>query len=191
MQALAIIDMQRWMFRYPERAAQLPLLIDNINRLGDAFAAKGLPVFDIRTVHKADRSTWSRLMQKYDYPCLIEGSEEADYVDGYRPPGSAIRLIKTANSAFLGTNFEAELRASHVTELVLSGVFGDGCVGLTAADAAQRRFDVVLVADAIGYSKAELSATILNWLVEAYELRQLNAEQAIFGCPASISTSVV
>jgi isochorismate hydrolase len=43
MRALAIIDMQRWMFRYPERAAQLPSLIDNINWLSDAFAAQGLP----------------------------------------------------------------------------------------------------------------------------------------------------
>jgi nicotinamidase-related amidase len=179
MQALAIIDMQKWMFRYPERAAQLPPLINNINRLSNAFAAKGLLVFDIRTVHKANRSTWSRLMHKHDYACLIEGTEGADFVDGYRPPPDAVRLIKTANSAFLGTDFEAQLRAFRVTELVLAGVFGDGCVGLTAADAAQRRLDVVLVGDAIGYSKAERSATVLNWLVEDYELRLLNAEEVM------------
>jgi nicotinamidase-related amidase len=179
MQALAIIDMQRWMFRYPERAAQLPSLIDNINRLSSAFAAKGLPVFDIRTVHKADRSTWSRLMHKYDYPCLIEGTEGADSVDCYRPPRSAIRLIKTRNSAFLRTDFEPRLSALRVTELVLAGVFGDGCVGLTAADAAQRGFDVVLVADAIGHSKATRGATIIDWLVEDYELKLLDTEQAL------------
>jgi hypothetical protein len=33
MQALAIIDMQRWMFRLPERAAQLPALVPAIDRL--------------------------------------------------------------------------------------------------------------------------------------------------------------
>jgi nicotinamidase-related amidase len=189
MQALAIIDMQRWMFRYPERAAQLPSLVENVNRLSNAFAAKGLPVFDIRTVHKADRSSWSRLMRKYDYACLIEGTEGADYVDGYTPPRSAIGVLKTANSAFLGTDFEAELRASGVTELVLAGVFGDGCVGLTAAEAAQRRFEVVLVGDAIGHSRADRSATIIDWLVEDYELRLLDTEKTISMCSAPTTTS--
>jgi nicotinamidase-related amidase len=118
-------------------------------------------------------------MHKYDYACLIEGTEDADYVNDYRPPPSAVRVIKTANSAFLGTDFEVELRASRVTALVLAGVFGDGCVGLTAADAAQRRFDVTLVGDAIGYSKPDRSATILNWLVEDYELRLLNVEEVM------------
>ena len=74
MQALAIIDMQRWMFRLPERAAQLPALVPAINRLAVDFEASGLPVFNVRVVHKADRSTWSRLMLEYDYPCMIEGT---------------------------------------------------------------------------------------------------------------------
>src|SRR6267378_1542232 len=67
MQALAIIDMQRWMFRTPERAAQLPALVPTLNRLSARFDAAGHPVFDVRVIHQADRSTWSRLMLKYDY----------------------------------------------------------------------------------------------------------------------------
>ena len=61
MQALAVINMQRWMFRLPERAAQLPTLVPAINKLAADFTAAALPVFDVRVVHKADRSTWSRL----------------------------------------------------------------------------------------------------------------------------------
>jgi len=52
MQALAVIDMQRWMFRYPERAAQLGRLVPVINALAANFAAAGLPEFDVRVVHK-------------------------------------------------------------------------------------------------------------------------------------------
>jgi nicotinamidase-related amidase len=74
MHALAIIDMQRWMFRLPERAAQLPSLVPVINKLAADFEASGLPVFNVHVVHRADRSTWSRLMLKYDYPCMIEGT---------------------------------------------------------------------------------------------------------------------
>jgi len=76
--ALLVIDMQRWMFRTPERSAQLPALCANIASLIAVFEASGLPIFDVRTEHRADRSTWSRLMRKHDYPCLTSR----------RPPGS-------------------------------------------------------------------------------------------------------
>jgi nicotinamidase-related amidase len=110
MQALALIDMQRWMFRLPERAAQLPAVVPAINKLVADFEASGLPVFNVHVVHKADRSTWSRLMLKYDYPCMIEGTSDIEPVDGLAMPGSARDIRKRANSAFLGTDFEEQLR---------------------------------------------------------------------------------
>ena len=178
MLGLVIIDMQRWMFRHPERAAQIGSLITNINVLTKMFEHR-LPIFNVRTIHKADRSTWSRQMLKHDYPCLIEGTEDARLVDGYRLPEGAIQIVKTANSAFLGTNFETQLMTAGVTGLALTGVFIDGCVGLTAADAAQRGFDVAFVEDAIGHARADRRSAILNWLAEDYELRIWSTEQAM------------
>jgi nicotinamidase-related amidase len=178
MLGLAIIDMQKWMFRYPERAAQIDQLIDNINAISKAFEP-GLPIFDVRTIHKADRSTWSRLMRKYDYQCLIEGTEDTRPVDGYQLHERAIQITKTANSAFLGTHFETQLKAAGVTELALAGVFIDGCVGLTAADAAQRGFEVVFVDDAIGHARADRRSAILNWLADDYELKTWSTEQTV------------
>ena len=170
MQALAIIDMQRWMFRTPERTAQLPALVPVLNRLAAEFDAAGLPVFDVRVFHQADRSTWSRLMLKYDYSCMIEGTADVELVDGLDMPASARLIRKTANSAFYGTNFEEQIRALGVDRLLLAGAFIDGCVGLTAADAAQRRFDVILVEDAIAHGNARHRAAIFEWLGAMYEL---------------------
>src|ERR1044071_2057901 len=98
MQALAIVDMQRWMFRYPERRAQLPTLVPALNRLAAAFDAAGHPVFEIGVYHKADRSTWSRLMLKHNYACLIEGSPDTEPVQGLELPPSRRHVRKTANS---------------------------------------------------------------------------------------------
>ncbi len=170
MQALAIIDMQRWMFRSPERAVQLSALVPTLNRLAAHFGASGWPVFDVGVFHKADRSTWSRLMLKHDYACMIEGTADAEPVDGLELPATRRRIRKTANSAFLGTDFEAQLRALKVSELVLAGAFIDGCVGLTAADAAQRGFEVILVEDAIAHGNERRRTTIFEWLVDMYEL---------------------
>jgi nicotinamidase-related amidase len=177
MQALAIIDMQRWMFRRSERAAQLAALLPTINKLAADFAAAGWPVFDVRVVHKADRSTWSRLMLQYDEACLIEGTADAEPVPGLVMPVSARPLSKTANSAFLRTNLESELRALKVEKLVLAGAFMDGCVGLSAADAAQRGFDVVLVEDAIAHCDERHRAAIVEWLVAMYELTAVKADR--------------
>jgi nicotinamidase-related amidase len=113
-------------------------LVPVINRLAAHLAASGVPVFDVRIVHKADRSTWSRLMLMYDQPCLIEGTEDVELVAGLQMPAAARFLPKCANSAFLGTDLEGKLRGLKVDRLILAGAFIDGCVALTAADAAQR-----------------------------------------------------
>jgi nicotinamidase-related amidase len=172
-----IVDMQMWMFRYPERAAQLPSLARAINSLSAAFADARLPIFHVSTIHKADRSTWSRLMKKHDYRCLIEGTDDAAPVSELRPPPGAVQVTKTANSAFVGTNLEQRFAAFGISKLVLTGVFIDGCVGLTAADAAQRGYEVLLVEDAVGHTQPDRRAVIFDWLVDDYELDVLSADE--------------
>ena len=71
------------------------------------------------------------------------------------------------------------LKATGVAELVLSGVFIDGCVGLTAADAAQRGLEVTFAVDAIGHTRSDRRGMILNWLAEDYELKLLTTEQTM------------
>jgi len=175
MHALAIIDMQRWMFRLPERAAQLPSLVPTINKLAADFEASGLPVFNVYVVHKADRSTWSRLMLKYDYPCMIEGTADIELVDGLELPSSARHVPKRANSAFLGTNFEDQLRSLGVRSLVLAGAFIDGCVGVTAADAEQRGLEVILAQDALAYCDLRRRDMMIEWLISMFELTTMKA----------------
>jgi nicotinamidase-related amidase len=185
MQALAIIDMQRWMFRYAERRAQLPILVSALNRLATAFAVAGHPIFEIGVYHKADRSTWSRLMIKHNYPCLIEGSPDTELVQGLDLPPTRRHVRKSANSAFLGTDFEEQLRAMNVTKLFLAGAFMDGCVGLTAADAAQRGFEVCFVDDAIAHANERYRDTIMEWLAASYELTATTTEAICgAGCAA-------
>ena len=88
-------------------------------------------------------------MLKHNYACLIEGSPDTEPVQGLRLPATRRLVRKTANSAFVRTDFEDQLRAMNVTKLFLAGAFMDGCIGLTAADAAQRGFEVCLVDDAL------------------------------------------
>ena len=54
--ALVIIDMQNWFFRTKVRSAGLPDLVFSINELVDISNEKNIPVFQVMTIHKSDRS---------------------------------------------------------------------------------------------------------------------------------------
>jgi len=55
--ALVIIDMQNWFFRTEERNVKLPELISSINELVEFADVNNIPIFQVMTIHKCDRST--------------------------------------------------------------------------------------------------------------------------------------
>lgn len=177
--ALIIIDMQRWMFRTPERAVQLPVLVSNVNRLASAYSVAGRPIIDVRTYLKADRSNWTRLMQKHDYACMIENTEDVEPVDGLEIPESAHRISKTRHNAFLKTNLEELLQSLEVSTLVMCGVFMAACIALTASDAEQLNYETVLVKDAIGHTNEHKGEFVFDWLDAMYELTGTTVDDVV------------
>jgi nicotinamidase-related amidase len=59
-------------------------------------------------------------------------------------------IVKKRYSGFFGTGLDDRLRAAEATTLVLAGVNTHACVRMTAIDAYQRDYDVVLAGDCIG-----------------------------------------
>ncbi|MCP4185522.1 MAG: cysteine hydrolase [Hyphomicrobiales bacterium] len=116
-------------------------------------------------------------MIKENAAVLIRGSHDADYVDGYQPPFGSHFIEKTRNSAFLSTKLDEELSGLNVEMIVLCGVFIDGCVGLTAADAAQRDFDVTFLTDCIGHTNQDFRKPIFHWLVDDYSMKAIKVAQ--------------
>ena len=62
-------------------------------------------------------------------------------------PGEAV-IVKTVNSAFIGTRLEALLRAEKIETLVIAGATTNHCVETTTRMAGNLGFDVRLVEDA-------------------------------------------
>lgn len=177
--ALVIVDMQNWMFRLPERRVQKQTLITNISRLMAIFESVNFPIYNIRTEHKADRSTWSQIMLKYDCPCLLENTPDVEPVSGYHPSPSAIDVTKTTNSAFNRTDFHHKLQQNNVDRIILAGVLTDDCFGLTAADATQLGYNVLFIDDAICHSNLALHKPISRWLLDNIKLDNLNTQEFI------------
>ncbi len=146
--ALVIIDMQHYFFRSEERRVKLTELISSINELIDFAKDKNIPIYQILTVHKDDKSTWNIVMKKYNFAALIEGSKEAELLSEIKFDKSQEVIIKTRQSAFIRTDFENELRENNIDTLILCGVFTHGCVGRTAVDAYERDFNVIVAKEA-------------------------------------------
>ena len=62
-------------------------------------------------------------------------------------PGEII-ITKQVNSAFIGTDLEARLRAGGITTVVIVGITTDHCVSTTTRMAGNLGFDTIIVSDA-------------------------------------------
>ena len=80
----------------------------------------------------------------------VAGKPEHDIVDALCPLLHEPVLNKTTMGAFGSTGIDSHLRALGVTELVVVGVSTNNCVGMTAMEASDKGYGVVLVSDATG-----------------------------------------
>jgi len=140
------------------------LLVPNIRRLATAFRAAGarviyltygcaLPDYSDAPLHLAK---WLRATRN------CAGNPEHEIVDELTPEPGELVLNKTTIGAFASTGIEAALRGMGITEVVVTGVSTNNCVGMTAMEAADRQFGVVLVDDATGTCSDEMQAATVK-----------------------------
>lgn len=100
---------------------------------------------------------------------------------GFEPLEGEKHIVKSANSAFIGTDLEAWLRSNAITEIVVAGITTEHCVSTTVRMAANLGFKVTLVGNAChATSKRRLDgiATIDADTVHDTELAILDGEFA-------------
>ncbi|MSQ86317.1 MAG: cysteine hydrolase [Alphaproteobacteria bacterium] len=127
-------------------------VVPNIQKLLAAFRALGAPVIFITYgAETPDCSDVARHIRAFvQATCNKVGKAEHDIVDALKPLPQEPVLNKTTMGAFGSTGIDARLRALGVTELVVVGVSTNNCVGMTAMEAADKGYGVVLVSDATG-----------------------------------------
>ena len=137
--ALVVIDVQR-AFDQWEAGGMRRNNPDAVARIADllaAFRAARAPVFHIR--HSSARPGSSFALDGSGYQVKDEAREVA---------GEPV-VVKEVNSAFIGTDLEAQLRAAEVRSVVICGATTNHCVETSTRMAGNLGFDTWLVRDAI------------------------------------------
>ena len=166
--ALVLIDIQQgfddpyWGTRNnPEAEA-------NAARLLDAWRDAGRPLFHVQHRSRNPRSP------------LYPGQPGCDHKPAVAPRAGEPVIGKDVNSAFIGTDLEAQLRARDISTLVICGLTTPHCVSTTARMAGNFGFRVLIPADACaafaqtGYDGRQYGAEIVHQVA----LANLNGEFA-------------
>lgn len=134
--ALILIDIQRGFERPVWGARGNPEAEANAARLLEHWRAAGWPLFHVRHLSTTPGSP------------LEAGQSGADFKPGVQPRGHEPVIEKSVNSAFIGTDLEAQLRSRNITDLVICGLTTPHCVSTTSRMAANLGFGVTLAHDA-------------------------------------------
>lgn len=156
--ALLVIDIQQEDFKdMNENNFDAPewACIRNARRVIDVFRAKGLPVVQIKEIHRPDMVDFGRELDGSEGVHCIETSPDTDYAALTYPAAGDYLISKRRYSAFFGTDLEILLKGLHVDTLYLIGGLTDVCIHYTAVDAHQHDYFIRVVTDAVAGSSEE------------------------------------
>lgn len=156
--ALLVIDIQQEDFiEMKENDIENPAwdCIRNAKRVLDVFRKNGLPVIQVKEVHRADLTDIGRELDGSEGIHCLETSPYTDYAKLTYPTEGEYRITKRRYSAFFGTDLEILLKGLHVDTLYLIGGMTDVCIHYTAADAHQHDYYIKVVTDAVAGSSRE------------------------------------
>jgi nicotinamidase-related amidase len=174
--AVLVIDMQKAFFEDPQLGRRQEDTVRACNTLIAAARQNDVRVLLVKTEHEEDKSTWTLNMLEDDQGFIFRGTAQAEFVAGLTTDGLP-HLLKTRDSAFLGTDLLLRLRNWNADTIVLAGVSTHNCVAQTAADAFGHNIRVVHAADATASEDEDASATVLDILSREYRQRILPLDE--------------
>jgi nicotinamidase-related amidase len=143
----------------PLSAASVALIVVDVQKAFDEIEAGGQPrnnphalarIVELLAAFRAARAPVIHIRHASRNPNSPFRSDQPGYAvkdEARERPGEPV-IVKHVNSAFIGTDLEARLRALRVKTLVIVGATTNHCVETTARMGGNLGFDVRLVEDA-------------------------------------------
>lgn len=131
-----------------ERFEFIVEILPNVRSLQDACRAHGVEVIHIRVAYRTRNGRDGRRALSADLANVtLMDARDDDFLEEVAPVGDEIIIDKTSAGTFNSTSIDQILRTMNINRLWVSGIVTEGCVEMTARDAADRGFLVTLVSD--------------------------------------------
>ena len=142
------------------------VLIPNISKLADTFRSVGARVVYI--------TYGANMPDASDVPAHIAGivkatnniagQPEHEIVAELAPKPDELVVNKTTQGAFRSTGIDSHLKAMGIKSVVCVGVSTNNCVAMTAMEACDAQYSVVMVSDGTGTDSEEMQQATLTML---------------------------
>ncbi|EGQ8305323.1 cysteine hydrolase family protein [Vibrio parahaemolyticus] len=146
---LLIIDMQEDFFQQGRLAEKRAEITNSLNELVVAFREENQTIIWVRQVFKADLSDTYLALRKSTQQWTIEGTSGCTLLSELIPQPEEHEIIKKRYSAFFRTELDEVLANIAPSEIVIAGVNTHACIRVTAIDAYQRDYQLVLAKECI------------------------------------------
>ena len=156
--ALLIIDVQKEAVEtYPKHKRIIP----KIKKISSCFRELKFPVIHTLYVKPKTKSKWTSVDRFLGRKEFLQGSKGAEEVEGLKEKSDFV-IKKRFFSAFYKTNLEKLLKKKKVKTLVITGLLTHWCVYMTALDALQRNYQIVIVKDAVSSHREKIHELLIR-----------------------------
>ncbi len=164
--AIVIVDLLEDFFKEDRKRLKehRETLVNNVNKLVKEARNKNIPIIWIRQEYKADLSDAPLRNRKSNIPITIENTEGSQILSELDRAKSDYEVIKKRYSAFFNTNLDELLKKLGIDTVIVLGINTHACVRMTAIDAYQRDYEVILALDCINSYDGEHHRVTLEYL---------------------------
>lgn len=156
--ALLIIDVQRGAIKtYPKHKRIIP----KIKKISDCFRELKFPIIHTLYVKPKTKSKWTPVDKFLGRTEFLKHSKGAEEIKGLKEKSDFV-IKKKYFSAFYKTNLEKLLKKKKVKTLVITGLLTHWCVYMTALDALQRNYQIVIVKDAVSSHREKIHELLMR-----------------------------
>jgi nicotinamidase-related amidase len=175
--AFFVIDMlNEYLDRWP--VPDRTRLLRSTLKLLTLLRAKQVPVIWVRQEFEVDLSDAFLEVRQKGIRTTIKGTPGCEIVPELRPADRDPVLVKKRYSAFFGTDLDQLLASLEPDALILGGVNTHACIRMTAIDAYQRDWPVILAVDCIGSYDKEHHDISLRYMRDKIARVMTNAQIA-------------
>jgi nicotinamidase-related amidase len=175
--ALIVIDMLNdFLDQWP--AAPRERLVNSTQQLVTMMRSAGHPVIWVRQEFEPDLRDAFPEMRAKGILITMKGTPGCQIVPELAVSAGDPVVIKKRYSAFFGTNLDELLASLRPDALILAGINTHACIRMTAIDAYQRDWPVVLAADCIDSYDREHHTVSLRYMKDKIASVMTNAKIA-------------